>query len=493
MIYYRFGIMFMMLNSFLHITSLLFFRKHMSDSDSSDTKSRVRYKTTSTRTPIECKYSGSSHEEVFNRDIIKPIDRQIRYDRSRSNSRSREQRIRYDRPRSRSQSRERTERRIRKQRSRTRSRSRERKRTYEYISQSSRRRQRSRSREEDSIKNYYQKREYKSENTRRRRSHSSEPSKRYEIRSPKISSSNPDIKKMGRENVQSRSSSKSLSTTSADTIPEVSKNNTENKECMSNSKSLLIPSVDTPAKAEGSSKIGPALPGVEIVPSKQDNREANTPESDSFFGPALPSYLLKKKEESSPKTIGPALPSHFVQMPIMDELEVNDLPNDTSDTESEDTDFMIGPLPTGINPKLEERALQIKLEKLKDPSETNQKTNAREEWMLELPDIKTITDLGLGARQFRTKERPDFSDRTSWTDKPADKEKKKDCPNSSKTLEISKEEEARRTLIARRDKQQEEAANKHKKKHKRDKSLVEIHEKKLKKERVRNNLSLIYI
>lgn len=103
----------------------------------------------------------------------------------------------------------------------------------------------------------------------------------------------------------------------------------------------------------------------------------------------------------------------------------------------------------------------------------------REEWMIELPEVKKVTDLGLGARTFRTSEGPDFSDRTSWTD----------TPNTEKKAAVAQTEDIQGRLASiqerERDKAMEKMKRKHEKKHKRDKSILELHEKKLKKKKVR--------
>ncbi|KFB35316.1 AGAP004241-PA-like protein [Anopheles sinensis] len=112
---------------------------------------------------------------------------------------------------------------------------------------------------------------------------------------------------------------------------------------------------------------------------------------------------------------------------------------------------------------------------------------AREDWMLELPDIRKIPDMGLGARQFRTREKPEIGDRSVWTDTPADRERKKStgAVRSSKGSDPAeeRERERERKLIEKRDKEQEKMAKQHKKKQKRDKTLLEIHQDKLKKEK----------
>lgn len=107
--------------------------------------------------------------------------------------------------------------------------------------------------------------------------------------------------------------------------------------------------------------------------------------------------------------------------------------------------------------------------------------------MIELPEVRKVADLGLGPRQFKTREQPDFSDRTQWTKTPNDHNngsKEKDNRSEEKRNEKEVEKRRREELTARRDAEQEEMAHKHKKLHKRDKSLLELHEKKLKKEKV---------
>jgi len=49
--------------------------------------------------------------------------------------------------------------------------------------------------------------------------------------------------------------------------------------------------------------------------------------------------------------------------------------------------------------------------------------NKREEWMTELPPAQAA-NLGLGPRKFRLREGPDMSDRSCWTDTPAQKAQK---------------------------------------------------------------------
>lgn len=55
--------------------------------------------------------------------------------------------------------------------------------------------------------------------------------------------------------------------------------------------------------------------------------------------------------------------------------------------------------------------------------------NKREEWMTELPPAQAA-NLGLGPRKFRLRDGPDMSDRSCWTDTPAQKaQKQRDSVN----------------------------------------------------------------
>lgn len=211
------------------------------------------------------------------------------------------------------------------------------------------------------------------------------------------------------------------------------------------------------------------------------------PAETNSYGPALPPHLLSRSSGSSTeesKYIGPALPPAPLQA-LHKESPPPSYYSSESDYNSndDDDDMGVGPLPGVTNVALEQRALEIKLGKVSgsgDGSGAN-KEKAREEWMTELPQVKTVADLGLGARQFRTKERPDFSDRSSWTDTPHDRDKKSTKPPTEVDLKKQHEVELKKKLLKDRDKQQEKMAKELKKKHKRDKSLYELHQDKLNK------------
>lgn len=214
--------------------------------------------------------------------------------------------------------------------------------------------------------------------------------------------------------------------------------------------------------------------------SKSESEDDASPDED-FYGPKpppKPSTLPQTSISNEAKYVGPTLPPAHILSKLQESA-----PEPDSYLSSSEDDDMIGPLPGGSNFELEKRAIELKMSKISGESSTsNTETSGREEWMLELPKINSVAGMGLAARQFRANDRPDFSDRTSWTDTPEEREKKTKGP-TDKEIEKQKERETRARLIAMRDEEQERMVKKHKKKHKRDKSLMEIHEKKLKKKK----------
>lgn len=210
----------------------------------------------------------------------------------------------------------------------------------------------------------------------------------------------------------------------------------------------------------------------------------------SDYGPAKPRHIPDRKARNYERpSIGPTLPKGFQSMDI-DQVPIGKYDNLSSDDEC----VVVGPqLSTSAEHlserdlEMEKRKIEIKLKQLDQrmQSMTNPDVKEREEWMLELPEIRKVADMGLSARQFRKNDRPDFSDRSDWTNTPNDGSKKSSQKEKAKT-----EEEMRRELaIRRRDEEQEKMAKEHKKTHKRDKSLLEIHEKKLRKEKVKSPMT----
>ncbi|XP_050307467.1 GPALPP motifs-containing protein 1 [Anthonomus grandis grandis] len=198
-------------------------------------------------------------------------------------------------------------------------------------------------------------------------------------------------------------------------------------------------------------------------------------ENSGIYGPQLPPHLLNnlsakpnssQDEDKPSKTVGPQLPPH-----LRKQLEIE---AENSQESEEVDDSAYGPMPVGISNisaaeiALEERAIQMQIDKLTPQS----KEPVREEWMTELPEARARS-LGLGSRQFRKNAAPDMSDRSSWTtvagEKP--KEKKKDNLEDLRAEAEQKQQE-------KRDKEQALEAKKHKRK---SKSLVEMHQEKIKR------------
>ncbi|XP_066581321.1 protein starmaker-like [Prorops nasuta] len=212
-----------------------------------------------------------------------------------------------------------------------------------------------------------------------------------------------------------------------------------------------------------------SLDGECTYESVKELQHNSSNDEDFSFGPALPPHLKKSAE---PKVIGPALPNNVAT----DEHNENEVVKEMENEESEN-DESIGPLPVDhpaarssyIHEQLEHRARMIK-EGFKEP--TVYEENKREEWMTELPPAQAV-NLGLGPRKFRTRPGPDMSDRSSWTDTPADKIKKQKERAEKRFLQ--KEESTNHSK-----KRHKEESNKHRK---REKSLLEMHQEALHKKK----------
>ncbi|XP_039495042.1 GPALPP motifs-containing protein 1 [Drosophila santomea] len=218
------------------------------------------------------------------------------------------------------------------------------------------------------------------------------------------------------------------------------------------------------------------------------SRPAMTASNEDSFGPALPPHLRKPQQPELPEhsqtasqpqaMIGPIMPSNLArEKSPMKEADAED---------DDDLAGTFGPLPNASQVALEERALALKLAALEGGGlGTSTDQDVREEWMLELPDVGLKSGLAALSNMKRTfyqgKERPDFSDRSSWTKTPqSEAAAAASGPKSFSSKEL--EQMAQVKYEQQRDDEQESMAKKHKKKHKREESLVELHQKKLRKE-----------
>lgn len=139
------------------------------------------------------------------------------------------------------------------------------------------------------------------------------------------------------------------------------------------------------------------------------------------FGPALPPHLLNKSKGEPITIIGPTIPKDI--SPDQMVVEESSQNNYSESAEEVDLQGSYGPVPTSneqemsaTQVELEKRALELKMAALDGQLfTTNVDQKAREEWMLELPDVglkgglAALNNLKRGFHQG--KERPDFSDR----------------------------------------------------------------------------------
>ncbi|XP_067617170.1 GPALPP motifs-containing protein 1 [Eurosta solidaginis] len=244
-------------------------------------------------------------------------------------------------------------------------------------------------------------------------------------------------------------------------------------------------------------------------PTHHSSNTPFEPSTEDTFGPALPPHLLKSEPKNERAFIGPMLPPQGFRQPIN---ERRTLQNESSVVTKKDKaqpidedveDFSYGPVPlpttadgiaqmSATQMELEQRALELKLAAIEGTSGHGSDAKVREEWMLELPQVGLKSGLAALANMKRTfyqgKERPDFSDRSSWTKTPQDANNP--TPSTSKTTVVSLQQQAEADYERKRDEEQARLAKKHKKGHKRDESLVDMHQKKLRKEQKKREKEL---
>lgn len=473
----------------------------LSDSESSDSDAGRRFKTESTRAredySIKKRNDGSSGGGS-RRDI-----RHYRSSRSRSKSMSRS--------RNRSRSRERYPR----KRSRSRERSHRKYDRYENVDKSSKRHESAQSkqqndREKEKDRTRDKDRDRERDRERERSTHQSSSSKLNDKFKSSSSQKKPHSKSSTSEE-KSSSKTKSLSSDAAIESSEKHKKHKKEKEKnrdeqrsnksteyehrRNNDKQLDLTSVESTPKRSVDDRQSP---------KKNGNQESGA-EDIPMCGPSLPPHMLKSDEKmevdvpklpstSVEKTYGPTLPRDFVA--ISESVSYNEAKDNLAneDISESDDEELIGPVLDHIANKseayleLEKRALELKLAKLNEREKKDDSIRGREEWMLELPELRKVTDLGLSARQFRTKERDEIKDRSQWTETPKDREEKsKRKPSTHDDVVKMRHENTERMYRERRDAEQEDAVRKHKKKHKRDESLLEMHQKKMKKKTQEKN------
>ncbi|XP_078088384.1 GPALPP motifs-containing protein 1 [Mustelus asterias] len=201
---------------------------------------------------------------------------------------------------------------------------------------------------------------------------------------------------------------------------------------------------------------------------------------DGFFGPALPPGFPKREQSPERPFIGPALPPGFNRSEKEREAAIPSNMSTLCVEEDSDEEALIGPMPStgavenNVAADVERRANRMK-EKLISGDLDDAQKQARECWMTELPPV--LQNIGLGARTFKRRANGESSDRSIWTDTPADKERK--AQETSKAKD-SPSKEPRRPNLSERDKRMaKEVASYNESR--RSESLLDMHSKTLKR------------
>ncbi|XP_069745734.1 GPALPP motifs-containing protein 1 isoform X1 [Narcine bancroftii] len=199
-----------------------------------------------------------------------------------------------------------------------------------------------------------------------------------------------------------------------------------------------------------------------------------------FFGPALPPGFPKREQSPERPFIGPALPPGFRRSEKETELVAPSSLRMPPPDEDSDEEALIGPMPSmgivesSVVADIEQRSKRMKEILVSGDMDDAQK-QARETWMTELPPV--LQHIGLGARTFKRRANGESSDRSIWTDTPADRERKAQEMSEAKESSARDPEPPR---LSERDKRlAKEVASYNEST--RSESLLDMHSKKLKR------------
>eukprot|EP00051_Salpingoeca_urceolata_P010938 m.134412 g.134412 ORF g.134412 m.134412 type:complete len:397 (+) comp16915_c0_seq1:1279-2469(+) len=242
---------------------------------------------------------------------------------------------------------------------------------------------------------------------------------------------------------------------------------------------------------KGAAGIGPMLPPHLRKPESNEDQDSGSRGGDTLAapaGPALPPGFARKSP-SRPATAGPTLPEHLRK--TLEQPPTQSADNTTCDGDDGDDD-VVGPLPPRPEDAaaeqeaffdtvraFEERSLKQK-ERL---TNTGPAPVQRESWMLELPEARR-KNFGAGARTFRRTTADEVTQDSSWTDTPADVQRKKQ--EAARRAQLGKEQARKRPAPDEdvSDQKQAELAARladYNKRH-RGQSLVEMHQTKQRQE-----------
>lgn len=249
---------------------------------------------------------------------------------------------------------------------------------------------------------------------------------------------------------------------------------------MASSSVADVPSSTSGASEKPDSVIGPGLPGD--LPKDGDCEDSSyeglvtsaSSQEDLAYGPALPPGFKPSQVQERSAIIGPALPPGLCK---------ETLGGSDSSSSSDESAGVIGPLPPSgqscgtdnVSNDFERRASKMK-QKLTSHTDREPK---REEWMTVLPP-ELGKNFGLGPRSFRRQTPNSSGDRSAWTDTPSQKVEKEqhgaeECCVTDELLEDA--------ALERYDKEMSQRVDTYNKAGKRERSLLEIHQKNLKKKR----------
>lgn len=155
----------------------------------------------------------------------------------------------------------------------------------------------------------------------------------------------------------------------------------------------------------------------------------------SRIGPTLPPHLRKAYQSENSDSdegdlYGPTLPAHLKPQKVSDKLVKSNISNKGRCHVNHEIDLssdeVIGPLPADSirveqsqSIEIEHRALKMKRKLLGEDDETNKQLK-REDWMVELPELKR-KNFGLGPRSFNRSDKPEVVGRDQWTSTPTSK------------------------------------------------------------------------
>ena len=228
--------------------------------------------------------------------------------------------------------------------------------------------------------------------------------------------------------------------------------------------------------------IGPMIPSH--LRADQEAQDSDS-DSDDNFGPKLPSepcrgpapapaQTARDESSDSDDDFGPALPPHLQNK--------NPAESRSQESNSSDDEF-VGPkmseITTSVNRESVEQEVEMRARRMRDKLDGKDKAEPqRESWMLELPEEKA-NRFGLGPRQFSRKGVTQRGgDRSAWTDTPEDKQRKMMAGEEDEEAEPDTSDLAARM----RDEKMEKVSQELKQKRGAD-TLMDMHEKKLKKDK----------